>query len=91
MDWVSRQYREGRSAPTVTGILPAFRQCVEMSQEAHAVWISDLMRHRSLKCNTKTAFPGRSTQHPQRGGTSSYEADSRLTANSYFFCIAFYF
>lgn len=54
----------------------------DASGGSYRVWVSDPTRHWGLTCNAKLAFPGKSTQEPQRGGRSSYEADSRLTANS---------
>lgn len=62
-----------------------------LSGGSYTGWVSDPMRHWGLMCNAKLAFPGKSTQEPQRGGGSSSEADSRLTANSLlFFCSVFY-
>ena len=61
---------------------------LEMSQEAHTQSGFQIPRGTRASCNAKLAFPGKSTQEPQRGGRSSYDADSRLTAHSLLF---FYF
>lgn len=56
----------------------------DVSGGSYAGWVSDPTRHQGLMRNTKLVFPGKSTQEPQCGGRSSYEADSRLPANSVF-------